>query len=166
MQNLLDTENEGIEDPESDRREDTKDLKFLERLIDKAIQRLEDDSFYGELRTIEPRIQDALKAIQLKEKVAKTSEGEKAFWDMIEEVRQEELPKLYPEEPVSLESQIQNTILGLKDQVKNGVLPLKIVTDTFNPNYALEAERTNALVGFNPDLAILGFHHKGFSKVM
>ena len=33
---------------------------------------------------------------------------------------------------------------------------------TINPNYALEAERANALVGFNPDLATLGFHHKGF----
>jgi len=50
MTNLLDTENEGIEDPESDRREDSNDLKFLERLIDKASQRLEDGSFYGKLR--------------------------------------------------------------------------------------------------------------------
>jgi hypothetical protein len=32
----------------------------------------------------------------------------------------------------------------------------------FIPNYALEAKRTNALVGFNPDLATLGFHQKGF----
>ena len=32
----------------------------------------------------------------------------------------------------------------------------------FNPNYALEANPTNALVGFNPDLATLGFHQKGF----
>jgi hypothetical protein len=39
-----------------------------------------------------------------------------------------------------------------------------------NPNYALEAKRPNALarilgleIGFNPDLATLGFHQKGFS---
>ena len=32
----------------------------------------------------------------------------------------------------------------------------------FNPNYALEAERDNALVGFNPDLATLSFHQEGF----
>jgi len=30
----------------------------------------------------------------------------------------------------------------------------------FNPNYALEAKRANALVGFNPDLATLGFHQQ------
>jgi hypothetical protein len=125
MNNLLDTENEGTECPESDRSVETKNLKFLEILIDKGIQMLEDDSF-------KPRIQDALKAIQLKEKVSKTSEGEKFFWEMIEELREEELPKLYPEEPARLETQIQNTIIGLKDQVKNGVLALKIITDTFN----------------------------------
>jgi len=34
--------------------------------------------------------------------------------------------------------------------------------NVLNPNYALEAERTNALVGIKPDLATLGFHQKGF----
>jgi hypothetical protein len=151
MTNLLDTENEGIEDPESDRREDSKELEFIERLIDKAIQVLEDDSY-------EPRIQDALKAIQLKEKlsdaksvgVAKTSEGEKAFWDMIEEVRQEELPKLYPEsepEPVDLESQIINTIKGLNYQVKNGALPVKTITDYFNYGKSEESRLSYHRVG-------------------
>jgi hypothetical protein len=143
MTNLLDTENEGIEDPESDRRVDSKELEFIERLIDKAIQVLEDDSF-------EPRIQDALKAIQLKEKVAKTSEGEKAFWDMIEEVRQEELPKLYPEsepEPVDLESQIINTIKGLNYQVKNGALPVKTITDYFNYGKSEESRLSYHRVG-------------------
>jgi hypothetical protein len=35
-----------------------------------------------------------------------------------------------------------------------------------DPNYALEAERTNALVGFNPGLATLGFHQKAFLDVV
>ncbi|KPL03853.1 MAG: hypothetical protein AMJ73_05170, partial [candidate division Zixibacteria bacterium SM1_73] len=69
----------------------------------------------------------ALKAIQLQQKVAKKSQAEKIFWDEIEAIRQDELPKLYPEETVSLESQIQNTIIGLKHQVKNGILPVKII---------------------------------------
>jgi hypothetical protein len=42
-----------------------------------------------------------------------------------------------------------------------------------NPNYAQEAKRTNALarilgleIGFNPDLATLGFHQKDFHKTV
>ena len=140
MNNLHDNEYESLEDPKSDRSVDSKNLKFIERLIDKAIKRLEDDSF-------EPRIQDALKAIQLKEKVAKTSEAEKIFWQEIENIRNEELPKLYPEEPVSLETQIQNTVLGLKDQVKNGILPLKIITDTFNQGKSKESRLSYRRIG-------------------
>jgi ABC-type dipeptide/oligopeptide/nickel transport system ATPase component len=131
MNNLLDTDDKSI---------DSKNLKFLEKLIDKAIKRLEDDSF-------KPKIQDALKAIQLKEKAAKTSEAEKIFWDEIEAIRQEELPELYPEETISLESQIQNTILGLKDQVKNGTLPVKIITDTFNQSKSKESQLTYHRIG-------------------
>jgi len=36
------------------------------------------------------------------------------------------------------------------------------ILGSLNQNYALEAKRTSALVGFNPDLATLGFHQKGF----
>jgi hypothetical protein len=140
MNNLHDNDYESIEDPESDRRVDSKNLKFIERLIDKAIKRLEDDSF-------EPKIQDALKAIQLKEKVAKTSEAEKIFWQEIENIRNEELPKLYPEEAVSLETQIQNTVLGLKDQVKNGTLPVKTITDTFNQGRSKESRLSYRRIG-------------------
>jgi hypothetical protein len=104
-----------------------KDLKLLEILIDKIIERLEDN-------TCQPKIQDALKAIQLKQKVAPVSEAEKTFWDLIEEIKSSELPEPYPEsiKPNSLESQILKTILGLKDQVKNGILPVKTITDAFN----------------------------------
>jgi len=111
-------------DPETGPREDSKRLKLLDTLIDKIIQRIDDDS-------CQPKIRDALKAIQLREKVAKTSEAEKFFWEEIEAIRRDELPKLYPE-PTSLEVQIQETILGLKDRVKNGILPLKTITDAFN----------------------------------
>jgi hypothetical protein len=145
MNNLTDTENKEIEAPESDQSDSSKDLEFIEKLIDKVSQMLEDDSF-------EPRIQDALKAIQLKEKVVKAvkAEEQKAFWDMIEEVRQEELPKLYPEskpEPVDLESQIINTIKGLNYQVKNGALPVKTITDYFNYGKSEESRLTYHRVG-------------------
>ena len=131
MSNIFEKDDENL---------DSIQLKFLETLIEKLIKRLEEDSY-------QPRVQDALKAIQLKQKLVKTSEAEKSFWDMIEEVRQEELPKLYAEEPVSLETQIQNTILGLKDQLRNGVLPLKVITDTFNLGKSKESQLTYQRIG-------------------
>ena len=131
MNHIFDTEDE---------EQDSAQLKFLKTLIDKLIKRLEDDSY-------KPKVQDALKAIQLQQKVAKKSQAEKIFWDEIEAIRQEELPKLYPEEAVSLESQIQNTIIGLKHLVKNGILPVKIITDlktqnsgTFNQGRSKESQ--------------------------
>jgi hypothetical protein len=140
MNHLIDTDDETIVDPESCRRVDSKSLKFLETLIDKLIKRLDDDSY-------KPKVTDALKAIQLKQKVAKTSEAEKIFWQEIENIRNEELPKLYPEEAVSLETQIQNTILRLKYQVTNGILPVKIITDTFNQDKSKESQLTYRRIG-------------------
>ena len=131
MNHIFDTEDEG---------QDSTQLKFLKTLIDKLIKRLEDDSY-------KPKVQDALKAIQLQQKVAKKSQAEKIFWDEIEAIRQEELPKLYPEEAVSLESQIQNTIIGLKHLVKNGILPVKIITDTFNQGRSKESQLTYRRIG-------------------
>jgi len=115
----IDTEFSGSQEP--------KDLKLLEILIDKSIKTLEDNS-------CKPKIRDALKAIQLKQKVAKKSEAEKIFWEEIEAIRSEELPKLYPEpmDPDGLEAQLLTTITGLKDHLKNGILPLKTIADTFN----------------------------------
>jgi hypothetical protein len=125
------------------RTEEPKELKLLEILIDKSIKRLEENS-------CEPRIQDALRAIQLKQKQVKTSEAEKFFWQEIDAIRREELPKLYPEatrptcceraEPDSLESQILKTIIGLKDQVRRGILPVKTITDTFNQEKSKESQ--------------------------
>jgi len=130
MNHIFDTEYEA---------QSSTQLKFLKTLIDKLIKRLEEDSY-------KPKVQDALKAIQLQQKVGKTSEAEKFFWDEIEAIRQEELPKLYPE-TVSLESQIQNTIIGLKDQVKNGILPVKIITDTFNQGRSKESQLSYRRIG-------------------
>ena len=140
MNHIFDTEDEG---------QDSTQLKFLETLIDKLIKRLEEDSY-------KPKVQDALKAIQLKQKVAKTSEversethrAEKLFWQEIEAIRNEELPKLYPEtEPLDLESQITNTIAGLKYLVTNGILPVKTITDTFNQNRSKESQLTYSRLG-------------------
>ena len=130
MNHIFDTEDEG---------QDSTQLKFLKTLIDKLIKRLEEDSY-------KPKVQDALKAIQLQQKVAKTSEAEKIFWQEIEAIRNEELPKLYPE-TISLESQIQNTIIGLKHLVKNGILPVKIITDTFNQGRSKESQLTYRRIG-------------------
>ena len=119
--------------------EDNTHLKFLETLIDKTIKRLEDKS-------CKPRIQDALKAIQLKQKLVKTSEAEKIFWQAIEAIRREELSKLYPE-PIDLESQITNTIAGLRYLVTNGILPVKTITDTFNQSRSKESQLTYSRLG-------------------
>ncbi|MFQ6002229.1 MAG: hypothetical protein ACE5KJ_00615 [Candidatus Zixiibacteriota bacterium] len=124
------------------RREDPKDLKLLEILIDKSIKQLEENS-------CQPKIQDALKAIQLKQKQVKTSEAEKIFWQEIEATRSEELPKLYPEsiEPTNLEAQILKTILGLKHQVKNGILPVKTIADAFNQGRSKEGRLSYHRIG-------------------
>jgi hypothetical protein len=111
-------------DPESSQCEDSKLMQLLEVLIDKIIMKLENNSF-------EPKVQDALKAIQLKQKVVKTSEAERIFWQEIDAIRTCELTKFYSQ-PFNLEDQIQTTILGLKDQVRNGILPVKTITDAFN----------------------------------
>jgi hypothetical protein len=62
------------------------DLRLLEILINKFIEKLEKNGF-------EPKVQDALKVIQLKQKLAKTGEGEKIFWELIDQIRKEELGK-------------------------------------------------------------------------
>ena len=130
MNHLIDTEDEG---------QSSTQLKFLKTLIDKLIKRLEEDSY-------KPKVQDALKAIQLQQKVAKTSEAEKFFWQEIENIRNEELPKLYPESD-NLESQIKATIFGLRFQVKNGILPVKTITDTFNQSKSEESRLTYHRIG-------------------
>jgi len=142
-------------DAESCRSEDSKHLKLLETLIDKIIKRLEENS-------CQPKIRDALKAIKLKQElseaksvgVVKTSEversethrAEKMFWEEIEAIRRCVLPRLYPE-PTNLEAQIQATILGLKHLVKNGILPLKTVTDAFNQGRSKQGRLTYHRMG-------------------
>jgi len=142
-------------DPEISRTEDSKHLKLLETLIDKIIQRLEENS-------CQPKIRDALKAIKLKQElseaksvgVVKTSEversethrAEKIFWQEIEAIRRCALSKLYPE-PTNLEAQIQAAILSLKDLVKNGILPVKTVADAFNQSRSKQARLTYHRMG-------------------
>jgi hypothetical protein len=127
--------------PEQSRREDSRYLKFIELLIDKSIKRLQSKSY-------KPKIQDALRAIRLKDKVFQTSEAEKFFWQELEAIRNEELPKLYPEtEPLDLESQITNTIAGLRYLVTNGILPVKTITDTLNQNRSKESQLTYSRLG-------------------
>jgi len=123
-----------VADPELCPSEEPKDLKLLEILIDKSIKTLEENS-------CKPKIRDALKAIQLKQKVVKNSEAEKIFWLEIEAIRRSELPKLYPEpmDPDGLEAQLLTTITGLKHHLKNGILPLKPIADAFNQGRSKES---------------------------
>jgi len=71
------------------------DLRLLEMLINKFIEKLEQNGF-------ELKVQDALKAIQLKQKLAKTSEAEKIFWELIDQLRKEELGTGRPQGKESL----------------------------------------------------------------
>jgi len=120
---------------------DSRYLEFIELLIDKSIQRLKS-------RTYRPKIQDALRAIRLKHKVFKDSEAEKTFWQEIEDMRNEQFSEFDPEvHPVDFASQITRTIIGLKPLVKNGILPVKIITDTFNQNRSKESQFTYSRLG-------------------
>ncbi len=121
------------------RSEDSKLLHLLEVLIDKIIMKLQNNSF-------EPKVQDALRAIQLKQKVVKTSEAERIFWQEIDAIRTSELTRFYAQ-PFNLENQIQTTILGLKDQVRNGILPVKTITDAFNQGKSEQARFSYHRIG-------------------
>ncbi len=60
---------------------------FLEKLLKKLLKKLNNKDY-------KPTVSDAIKAIQLKEKLKKTSEAEKIFWELIEKIRLEELGKI------------------------------------------------------------------------
>ena len=158
MNNLTDTENEKVESSASDENGASKDLKLIQKIIDRGSQMLENDSYF-------PRIQDVLKAIQLRKKLSEAKsvwmkkvveeEDQKAFWDMIEEVRQEELPKMYPEEN-NLESQLKAAIYSLRFEVKNGVVSVKAITDAYNLGKSKELQLTYQRIGHL--LSTMGFH--------
>jgi hypothetical protein len=61
--------------------------EFLEKLIKKVLKKINSKDY-------QPKVSDALKAIQLKHKLKRTSEAEKIFWELIEKIRKEELKKL------------------------------------------------------------------------
>lgn len=141
MNNLTHTENEKVESSASDESGASKDLKLIQKIIDRGSQMLEDESYF-------PRIQDILKAIQLREKVTKMvkEEDSKSFWDMIEEVRQEELPKMYPDEN-SLESLIKAAIYSLRFEVKTGIVSVKAITDAYNLGRSEDTRLTYTRMG-------------------
>jgi len=115
------------------------DLELLEMFINKMKQKLQDHSY-------EPKMQDALKAIQLKHKLAPASEAEKFFWEAIDDIRKE---VLYPEPSTkeSLKAQILEIIIGLKEEVKKGALPVKTITDAFNQGRSKESQLTYKRIG-------------------
>jgi len=106
-------------------------LKLMEILVQKDIERLKDRSFT-------PRIQDVLKVIKLKHQLAKSRE--------IEALRRERLQKFHLE-TINLESQILKTIIKLKHLVKNGILPVKTITDTFNQDKSQESQLSYRRIG-------------------
>ena len=152
----------------SDKTKHPTDLMLLDMLIQKIIKKLEDNSY-------EPKVQDALKAIQLKQKLAQTSEAEKTFWQLIDDIRRQELgpaslktqnsgnelpestcserseskdqsqdPEFGPERVMA---QILRTIIGLKEEVKRGMLPVKTITDSFNQGKCKESQLTYQRIG-------------------
>jgi hypothetical protein len=148
MNNLIDPENENLESSCSDESAASKDLKLIQKIIDKGSQMLDRESYA-------PRIQDVLKAIQLREKVNEIvkKEDSKSFWAMIEEARQEELPKMYPED--NLESQLKAAIYSLRFEIKNGVVSVKAITDAYNLGKSQELQLTYQRIGHL--LSIMGF---------
>jgi|GEM_PF-886459 len=118
---------------------DSKQLKLLDALVDKIMQSIDDNSCI-------PKVGDALKAIQLREKVAKNSEGEQIFWQMIEDIRAEEPPGSDPQF-TNLQRQIQAAILPLRDSVKNAVLRVKAITEVFNDSRSEAARLTTRRMG-------------------
>jgi hypothetical protein len=114
-------------------------LKLLDTLIRKAIEAISDNS-------CKLKISDALAAIKLREKVAKKSDAEQIFWQMIEDIKQEQPLKPNSETP-SLEDQVRDTIVALRPQVKSGVLPIKLIADTFNHGRSEDTHFTYRRVG-------------------
>jgi hypothetical protein len=120
---------------------DSRYLEFIELLIDKSIKRLKSKSY-------KPKIQDALRAIRFKHKVFKDSEAEKIFRQEIESMRNELFSDIDPGvDPLDFLSQINKTIIGLKPLVVNGILPVKIITDSFNQNRSKESQFTYSRLG-------------------
>jgi hypothetical protein len=128
--------------PESPRRVEPDDLQLVETLIDKIIKRLEENSF-------KPKVQDVLRVIQLKQKLAKTSEAEKTFWQEIDEIRTSELQRIQNLESKTddLQAQILKNIMRLKYEVKNGLLPVKTITDALNEGKPKECQFTYQRIG-------------------
>ncbi len=62
------------------------ELRLLDMLIDKLIEKLGQNGF-------EPKVQDVLRAIQLKQKLAKTGQAEEIFWGLIDGIREDEMRK-------------------------------------------------------------------------
>ena len=56
------------------------------------------------------------------------------------------MERLYPR-ILTLEDQIIKTIIGLRQQVKNGILPVKLITDTFNQGRSKESKLTYHRIG-------------------
>ena len=81
------TEKEKVSDLKMDLRLSGQEEKFLEELIKKILQKLNHSDY-------QPTVSDAIKAIQLKQKLNKTSEVERIFWELIDKIRKEELGKI------------------------------------------------------------------------
>jgi len=118
---------------------DSVQLKLLDTLVEKIIEALAENS-------CKVKVGDALRAIQLREKVAKKSEAEQIFWQMIEEIKAEGPPGSHPEF-TPLQRQIHSAILPLRDCVKNAILPVKTITEAFNGSRSEQARLTTRRMG-------------------
>lgn len=62
------------------------DLEVIQLVIDAGVEQ-------AGKKKLTARAADVLKAIELKQKVAPAAEGEKVFWQLIDQLRREELSK-------------------------------------------------------------------------
>ena len=133
------------------------DLELLEMFINRMKQKLQDHSY-------QPKMQDALKAIQLKHKLAPASEAEKTFWGLIDDLRKE---VLYPEPNTkeNLKAQILEIVIGLREEVKKGALPVKTITDTFNQRRSKESQSQDPEFGLTYKRIGRVLSELGFTKV-
>ena len=133
------------------------DIELLEMFINKMKQKLQDDSY-------EPKMQDALKAIQLKHKLAPDSEAEKTFWGLIDDLRKEVLSP-EPSTKENLKAQILEIVIGLREEVKRGALPVKTITDTFNQERSKESQSQDPEFGLTYKRIGRVLSELGFTKV-
>ena len=100
------------------------------------------------------RLGDILKPLQQIVRLVKPNR-EPSFLKLVRALEEEKLM----EKADSLEAQLLRTLIGLKDQVERGILPVKVITDAFNEGKSERSHITYQKVGRR--LKAMGFKKGG-----